>query len=96
MNKEKLLKIVLHNCAKSHVSTNIRSQINQKKLEHYRKLYEKELATADNKPSGWEEAKPFESIPGPKPLPIIGNVWRFMLPKIGDFHGLDFFDITKQ
>lgn len=26
--------------------------------------------------------KPFNQIPGPKPLPIIGNVWRY-LPVIG-------------
>lgn len=31
----------------------------------------------------FDSAKPYETIPGPKPLPIIGNVWRF-LPYIGD------------
>jgi hypothetical protein len=30
----------------------------------------------------WDYAKPFEDIPGPRPLPIIGNVWRF-IPHIG-------------
>jgi hypothetical protein len=30
----------------------------------------------------WDYAKPFEDIPGPKPLPIIGNAWRF-IPHIG-------------
>ena len=29
-----------------------------------------------------DTAKPYEAIPGPKPLPIIGNIWRF-LPYIG-------------
>lgn len=28
--------------------------------------------------------KPFESIPGPKPLPVVGNIWRY-LPLIGDY-----------
>ncbi|PSN42152.1 hypothetical protein C0J52_18994 [Blattella germanica] len=30
----------------------------------------------------WSSARPFEEIPGPKPLPLIGNIWRF-LPYIG-------------
>ena len=30
----------------------------------------------------WESAKPFAEMPGPKPLPLIGNIWRF-LPYIG-------------
>jgi hypothetical protein len=34
------------------------------------------------RPDEWDYAKPFEDIPGPKPLPIIGNVWRF-IPYIG-------------
>lgn len=28
------------------------------------------------------EAKPFESMPGPKGLPIVGNIWRYF-PLIG-------------
>ncbi|XP_064488659.1 cytochrome P450 302a1, mitochondrial-like [Ornithodoros turicata] len=31
-----------------------------------------------------EGAKAFEEIPGPKPLPIIGNIWRY-LPGIGEY-----------
>ncbi|KAJ8912891.1 hypothetical protein NQ315_011214 [Exocentrus adspersus] len=27
---------------------------------------------------------PYESVPGPKPLPFLGNTWRF-IPYIGDF-----------
>ncbi|XP_017782393.1 PREDICTED: cytochrome P450 CYP12A2-like isoform X2 [Nicrophorus vespilloides] len=30
------------------------------------------------KPIGWDKAKPFDIIPGPKPLPIVGNSWRFL------------------
>ncbi|XP_074037564.1 cytochrome P450 301B1 [Leptinotarsa decemlineata] len=29
-------------------------------------------------------ARPYQSIPGPKPLPFLGNTWRF-LPLIGDY-----------
>lgn len=39
------------------------------------------------KPKGWDEAKPFEELPGPKRYPLIGNIWRFM-PVIGDLYGL--------
>jgi hypothetical protein len=30
----------------------------------------------------WNSARPYEEIPGPKPLPVVGNFWRF-LPHIG-------------
>ncbi|OQR76472.1 hypothetical protein BIW11_07765 [Tropilaelaps mercedesae] len=36
-----------------------------------------------------DAVKPFEEIPGPKPLPIIGNIWRY-IPPFGDL------DITKM
>jgi hypothetical protein len=40
-------------------------------------------AVTQARPEEWENAKPFEDIPGPKPLPIIGNMWRF-IPYIGN------------
>jgi hypothetical protein len=30
----------------------------------------------------WEKARPYSAVPGPKPLPIVGNTWRF-LPLVG-------------
>ncbi|KAJ9595932.1 hypothetical protein L9F63_012879 [Diploptera punctata] len=39
-------------------------------------------------PRDWENARPFEEVPGPKALPIVGNIWRF-LPGIGAFAGMD-------
>lgn len=33
--------------------------------------------------SEWDSARPYEDIPGPKPLPLLGNIWRFV-PYIGD------------
>ncbi|EEB19767.1 cytochrome P450, putative [Pediculus humanus corporis] len=34
--------------------------------------------------SSWKQAKPYSEIPGPKPLPFVGNTWRF-IPFIGDY-----------
>lgn len=34
--------------------------------------------------SATSKLKPFQEIPGPKPLPVIGNIWRY-LPLIGDY-----------
>jgi hypothetical protein len=35
------------------------------------------------RPEEWVYAKPFENIPGSKPLPRVGNTWRF-IPYIGN------------
>jgi hypothetical protein len=47
------------------------------------KRYNSTAAVVQARPEEWGYAKPFEDIPGPKPLPIIGNVWRFA-PFIGN------------
>lgn len=39
----------------------------------------------NSKTISWEDAKPFEDMPGPKSLPVIGNVHRF-LPFIGKYN----------
>ncbi|XP_046751899.1 cytochrome P450 CYP12A2-like [Diprion similis] len=43
----------------------------------------------------WKAAKSYESIPGPKPLPVLGNVLRF-LPVIGEFGNISAVDLIKQ
>ena len=40
-------------------------------------------AVTQARPEEWDYAKPFEDIPGPKPLPVIGNTWRF-IPYFGN------------
>ena len=40
-------------------------------------------AITQARPEEWDYAKPFEGIPGPKPLPIIANNWRF-IPFLGN------------
>ena len=42
------------------------------------KRYNSTAAVTQVRPEEWEYAKPFEGIPGPKPLPIIRNMWRFI------------------
>ncbi|XP_063919076.1 probable cytochrome P450 12a4, mitochondrial [Zophobas morio] len=68
--------------------------LSDKKLQHYRNL--NALENNDTKPFDWEQAKAFEEIPGPKPLPLVGNTWRFLLPKVGNFYGMDILQIHKQ
>jgi hypothetical protein len=41
------------------------------------------VAITQARPEDWDYAKPFEDIPGPKPLPIVGNTWRF-IPYLGN------------
>jgi hypothetical protein len=41
------------------------------------KRYNSTPAVAQVRPEEWDCGKTFEDIPGPKPLPIIGNMWRF-------------------
>ncbi|KAE8739041.1 Cytochrome P450 [Frankliniella occidentalis] len=51
------------------------------------------VTTPSNEPTSqaasWDSGKPYVEIPGPKPLPVIGNVWRFV-PGIGDLANLQF------
>lgn len=44
----------------------------------------------DGKPADWDSGLPFEAIPGPKPLPYIGNAHQFIFGKYG---GMDFLEL---
>ncbi|XP_018572395.1 cytochrome P450 CYP12A2 [Anoplophora glabripennis] len=57
-----------------------------KKSDYYKNLGDAE-ENIDGKPREWNDALPYESIPGPKPLPLIGNIFRF-LPFIGEYYNL--------
>lgn len=51
--------------------------------------------TTDSKPVGWDEALPFGQIPGPRSLPLVGNMWRFF-PRIGDLYGIQPHDMQHK
>ncbi|XP_047115160.1 probable cytochrome P450 301a1, mitochondrial [Schistocerca piceifrons] len=54
-----------------------------------------EKGTTAEQTQEWLRAKPFEEMPGPKPLPIIGNTWRFLLPS-GDYKTTDMAEMMFQ
>jgi hypothetical protein len=47
------------------------------------------VAATQATPEEWDYAKPFEYIPGPKPLPVIGNAWRFIPYIVNVFYLVD-------
>lgn len=52
--------------------------------------------TIDNsKCIGWNEALPFGKIPGPRSVPLVGNMWRFF-PRIGDLYGIQPHDMQYK
>jgi hypothetical protein len=59
------------------------------------KRWNSTAAVTQARPEEWDYAKPFEDIPGPKPLPIIGNTWRF-IPYIGNVILLFCYSVHSQ
>ncbi|OAD61457.1 putative cytochrome P450 49a1 [Eufriesea mexicana] len=43
-----------------------------------------ETLATEVKEEDWSRYRPYSEIPGPKPVPFLGNTWRF-IPFIGDF-----------
>lgn len=65
------------------------------KDSYYKKIGYGVSKENEGKPEGWDEAKPFEEIPGPKPIPILGNAWRFF-PLVGDMHNIQIIDLHTK
>lgn len=66
------------------------------KDKYYHRIGTKNLEDSHNnvKPQGWSQAKSFEDIPGPKPLPLLGNMWRFFPG--GEFYNVQLIDLHKR
>ncbi|KAG8239877.1 hypothetical protein J437_LFUL019431 [Ladona fulva] len=47
-------------------------------------VFNSTAAMAAEMDKSWEKAKPYEEIPGPRPVPIIGNLYQF-IPGIAVF-----------
>ena len=43
-----------------------------------------ETLTTEIEEQDWSRCRPYTEIPGPKPIPFLGNTWRF-IPYIGNF-----------
>lgn len=41
-----------------------------------------ETLTTEIEEQDWSRCRPYTEIPGPKPIPFLGNTWRF-IPYIG-------------
>lgn len=41
-----------------------------------------ETLTTEVEEQDWSRCRPYSEIPGPKPIPFLGNTWRF-IPFIG-------------
>ncbi|KAJ9595930.1 hypothetical protein L9F63_012877, partial [Diploptera punctata] len=46
-------------------------------------------------PEDVNSPRPYEEIPGPKPLPVLGNAWRF-IPGLGDLHRVREVNFIKE
>uniref|UniRef100_V5GSY7 Putative cytochrome P450 301a1, mitochondrial n=1 Tax=Anoplophora glabripennis TaxID=217634 RepID=V5GSY7_ANOGL len=90
--------IKLHKIGVKFISTNPSKRTTESISISKRDDYYKNLGDSGEKdllkPPRWHEALPYDSIPGPKPLPLIGNMWRFM-PYIGQFSNMPQKDIYQ-
>lgn len=51
------------------------------------------LAAGQDRDADWDSAKPFHEVPGPRPLPVLGNMWRFI---VGDLAKVPPADLQRR
>lgn len=61
--------------------------------EYFKNMKINQEIASGAKPIGWDEALPFEKMPGPKPLPLLGNTWRLIRLEM---KGQDFLDLHRE
>lgn len=61
-----------------------------KSVKREQELLEPSLAETEE----WSLAKPYSEVPGPRPLPLIGNTWR-LLPIIGQYQVSDLGKVSQ-
>lgn len=63
-----------------------------RKIQNYRQIWrQRRHYSVLSSFSDIQNAKPYSYIPGPQPIPVIGNTWRLM-PIVGQY---DISDIAK-
>ncbi|XP_034236373.1 probable cytochrome P450 301a1, mitochondrial [Thrips palmi] len=82
------------------ISQSVRTVVGAQKANVSLRLRSTQSATALADASGaasdleWENAQPYTKIPGPEPLPVIGNIYRFL--PMGEFYKLDTTELFKS
>lgn len=62
-------------------------------ISHSERKSDQAVATAVQHEE-WSVAKPYSAVPGPRPLPLLGNTWR-LLPVVGQYKVSDLGKVSK-
>lgn len=73
------------------------NDISDSRIQTRKRSSVQEFITADNvcPYNAQETAKPYSELPGPRPMPILGNTWR-LIPYIGQYQISEFAEVCKM